>query len=443
MSELENYQEYGLLIYDMMLNDEIKRSESYQMFIKYSTGLIPPKKSRGKGSQGKKTADVFQETVDVSKESEPEPAKKKTEYKSDMSEDSQLNPNEQDKKNEDDDGDNKGEDDDHISDIQKYDETESDEEDIYKEINLEDDAERKTAEEDNGDEEPTINVAVTLKEILGIPTTNSRQSVSFGFINQFFTHSFDVSLTGTVKDTAEKHVVDLSKQHIVKQAPESSKTQIPIIDLNQEPIKIMSEIHKIKKEQAEKQKLPKYTIKSTNKAALKEYDQKSALYQTMHGNKMFNRNTANHALYHALMKALIADEEAMDKGVDASVKHQKRQHDDDDDDEDPSAGPNQGKMTKRRRTKESNSSNKPSTTKETSKGKAPTKSSKTSKSITEKEPVEEPIAEVVMDNLESTANEDVVNVVHQSQDDVEPKTMRLSKDTWFKQPPRPPTPNPE
>ncbi|GJZ69863.1 hypothetical protein Tco_0633413 [Tanacetum coccineum] len=52
----------------------IKDDESYQMFIKYSTGQIPPKMSRGKGSQGKKSVDVSQETVDVSEESEPEPA---------------------------------------------------------------------------------------------------------------------------------------------------------------------------------------------------------------------------------------------------------------------------------------------------------------------------------------------------------------------------------
>ncbi|GJR55985.1 hypothetical protein Tco_1406506 [Tanacetum coccineum] len=37
------------------------------MFIKYSTSQIPPKKSRGKGSQGNKTVDDSQETVDVSK----------------------------------------------------------------------------------------------------------------------------------------------------------------------------------------------------------------------------------------------------------------------------------------------------------------------------------------------------------------------------------------
>ncbi|GJU75036.1 hypothetical protein Tco_1266441, partial [Tanacetum coccineum] len=47
----EDFQEYGRDIPDTMLTDEIKQSEA---FIGYSTGLIPPKKSRGKGSQGKK-----------------------------------------------------------------------------------------------------------------------------------------------------------------------------------------------------------------------------------------------------------------------------------------------------------------------------------------------------------------------------------------------------
>ncbi|GJT32037.1 hypothetical protein Tco_0922456 [Tanacetum coccineum] len=148
--------------------------------------------------------------------------------------------------------------------------------------------------------------------------------------------------------------------------------------------------------------MPKFTIKSTDKAALKEFDQKSALYQTMHANKSFNRNPANQRLYHALIEALIEDENAMDKGVANTIKDHKRKHDDD---EDPPARPNQGKKTKRRRTKESESSKKPSTTKETPKGKAPSKGSKTGKSASAKELVEEPTAEVVMDD----ANEDVIH----------------------------------
>ncbi|GKG42560.1 hypothetical protein Tco_0476858, partial [Tanacetum coccineum] len=75
--------EYGLPIPDVMLTNAIKRSKSYQMFIKYSTNQIHPKKSRGKGSKGKKTTDESQEIVNASEESEPEPepAKKKTSSK--------------------------------------------------------------------------------------------------------------------------------------------------------------------------------------------------------------------------------------------------------------------------------------------------------------------------------------------------------------------------
>ncbi|GKB88445.1 hypothetical protein Tco_0960717, partial [Tanacetum coccineum] len=206
------------------------------------------------------------------------------------------------------------------------------------------------------------------------------------------------------------------------QIPELPKKQSPTVDLEQESEKTPSDILKIKKEQAEKKKMLKFTIKSTDKAALKEYDQKSAIYQTMHADKSFNRNPANHRLYHALMEELIEDEHAIDKGVAYTVQDHKRKHDDDedDDDEDPPAGPNQCKKIKRRRIKESNSSKKPSTTKETPKGKAPSKGFKIGKSASAKEPVKEPTAEVVMDD----AGEDVVRNDDQPQDASEPKTTK-------------------
>ncbi|GJV29698.1 retrovirus-related pol polyprotein from transposon TNT 1-94 [Tanacetum coccineum] len=47
----EDYQEYGLPIPNVILTDAIKHSESYQMFIKYSTNQIHPKKSRGKAKK--------------------------------------------------------------------------------------------------------------------------------------------------------------------------------------------------------------------------------------------------------------------------------------------------------------------------------------------------------------------------------------------------------
>ncbi|GKB29041.1 hypothetical protein Tco_0868442 [Tanacetum coccineum] len=161
----------------------------------------------------------------------------------------------------------------------------------------------------------------------------------------------------------------------------------------------------------------------------------------MHVNKSFNRNSANHRLYHALMEALIEDENAIDKGVADTDKDHKRKHDDDedDDDEDPPAGLNQGKKTKKRRTKEFESSKKSSSTKETPKGKALTKGTKTGKFASAKEPVEEPIAEVVIDD----AGDDVARDDNQPQDTSEPKTRKTLNPDWFKQPPRPPTPNPE
>nr|GEW63522.1 Gag-Pol polyprotein [Tanacetum cinerariifolium] len=112
----------------------------------------------------------------------------------------------------------------------------------------------------------------------------------------------------------------------------------PTVDLEQGSKKSALEILQINMEQAEKQQKPKFTIKSTDKEALEEYDLKGSLYQSMHTNKSFNRNTSNYRFYHALMEPLIEDENAIDKGVANTIKDHKRK---DDDDKDPPARPNQ------------------------------------------------------------------------------------------------------
>ncbi|GJX36503.1 hypothetical protein Tco_0248060 [Tanacetum coccineum] len=195
----------------------------------------------------------------------------------------------------------------------------------------------------------------------------------------------------------QKHTAYLIHKYSLQHLPELATKPTPTTE--QESEKGPSEILKIKKEQAESQKNPQFTIKSTEKAALEEYD----------------------------LKTVIEDENAMDKGVTDTVKDHKRKHDDDeyDDDEDPPAGLNQGKKTKRRRTKESESSKKLSTTKETPKGKTLTKSSKTGKSAPAKEPVEEPITKVIMDD----GSHDVARDDH----------LPTLNPEWFKQPPWPPT----
>ncbi|GJT94363.1 retrovirus-related pol polyprotein from transposon TNT 1-94 [Tanacetum coccineum] len=227
----------------------------------------------------------------------------------------------------------------------------------------------------------------------------------------------DVSVLKTIDHSTK--ALAILKSQVPSVFSESSKKQTPTVDLEQGSEKSSLEILHFKREQAEKQQKPKFTIKSTNKEALEEYDLKSALYQSMHANKSFNRNPANHRLYHALMEALIEDENAMDKGVADTIQDHMRNHDDDedDDDKDPLAGPNQ----------------------ENPKGKTLTKGSKTGKSASAKEPVEEPITEVVMDD----AGDDVARNDNQTQDTSEPKTRKTLNPDWFKKPPRPPTPDPK
>ncbi|GJS26758.1 hypothetical protein Tco_0487378 [Tanacetum coccineum] len=144
----------------------------------------------------------------------------------------------------------------------------------------------------------------------------------------------------------ERHTADLIEKYSVLPGPESIQ--------NQESEKSPKEIIRIKKEQGEEKQDSTYSIRSSDKVDLEEFDLKSALFKHMNKNKTANRNPANYHLYHALMEALIADEDAMDKEVTVKVKDHKRKHDsdddeDDDDDEGPSAGSNQGKSTKRRR----------------------------------------------------------------------------------------------
>nr|GEU75395.1 hypothetical protein [Tanacetum cinerariifolium] len=499
----EDYQDYGLLIPDMMLNDAIKQSESYQMFIKYSTESKPKPAKKKTGSRSTRDV-VIHDTPSAPKS---KPAASKLKLKGILS----LNPKEQEaadnmqalkecKKTSRRQPSTKGQDTD-----DEDAKTESDEDEIYKyKIYMRKDvdvemAKAKTIEHENKEKdamtdaskpdvekiieehgdvefaENAIGSNYRVKESTKFPLPSSSLSVSSRFGTQFLNSSFDISLTGVLKDFVEantanlppipeiltetlvpiailpphvtptilivqqtttpiptplittksptiniivsksnalttirlrvaklkKDVSELKKINLSAEARATFKSQVPNVvdeylgsklgDALQKTTKTRCRLNpktlceansRINREQAEKQKMPKYTIKSTDKATLKEYDQKSALYQTMHENKSVNRNPANHALYHVIMKALMEDENDMDKGVSDTVKDHKRKHDDDDDDdddEDPLVRPNQGK--------------------------APSKGSKTSNSVSVMELVKEPIAEVVMDDAVNNAED--------------------------------------
>ncbi|GJR28547.1 hypothetical protein Tco_1104779 [Tanacetum coccineum] len=262
---------------------------------------------------------------------------------------------------------------------------------------------------------PTITTAIPKSDALSVVQLRVAKLEKDMFELKNVDHSAATILGDALQKALQKHSEDLIQKHSVKPAPKSSKIKTPTVNIEKGSEKSASEILKIKREQAEKQKTPMFTIKSTDKEALKE-------------------------LYHTLMEALIEDENAMDKGVADTVKDHKRKHDDDedDDDKDPPAGPNHSKKTNRR-TKDSKSSKNPSTTKETPKGKDPSKGSKTDKPASAKEPVKEPTVEVIMDD----AGEYVVHDDDQPQDTSEPKTAKTLSPEWLTQPLRPPTPDPE
>ncbi|GKB24646.1 hypothetical protein Tco_0864047 [Tanacetum coccineum] len=172
--------------------------------------------------------------------------------------------------------------------------------------------------------------------------------------------------------------------------------------------------------------------------SLSEYELKMILFEKIDNSCSYLTHDKHQALFDALLNSMSLDDAIARGQADLEKVLRKRDHDD----EDPSAGPNQDKMTKRRRTKEFEPSKKSSTTKESSKGKSPVKTSKSGKSVTVEELVEEPVFEMASDDIEQTID-DVVNDVDQPPNDTTQTKDKVPKYDWFKQPPRPPTPNPE
>ncbi|GKE36363.1 hypothetical protein Tco_1459768 [Tanacetum coccineum] len=118
------------------------------------------------------------------------------------------------------------------------------------------------------------------------------------------------------------------------------------------------------------------------------------------------------------MLSIIQDEDELDRMFLEQPNQRKRRHKDKD--KDPYAGSNQGKR-KRSSGKDSEPSKTPSASKKTYTSKDTSK-------------------EVLMDSEDNATNAYVVNDADQSQDDSKPQTEKFP---WFKQPPRPPTPDPE
>nr|GEV14050.1 retrovirus-related Pol polyprotein from transposon TNT 1-94 [Tanacetum cinerariifolium] len=251
-----------------------------------------------------------------------------------------------------------------------------------------------------------------------LPPSSLSLFVSSGFGDQFLKLSFDSSLFSTVKDSADADttnlppIPELVTETLVLTTVSSPQVTPIISTMQQTPTPIPTPPITTDALTVTTVVPESNTLTAVELRVAKLEKDVSQLKTIDHSSEAL---IVLQSYVPTLFDTLIEDENAMDKGVADTGKDHKRKHDDEDNDnEDPPAGSNQGKKNKRRRTKESESSKKPSSNKETPKGKTPTKGSKTGKSASAKEPGEEPIVEVVMDDAD-----------------------------WFKQPPRPPTPDPE
>nr|GEZ48097.1 hypothetical protein [Tanacetum cinerariifolium] len=428
---VQEFKEYGLAIPDVMLNDAIKQSESYQIFIKYFTAadIMQALKESNKTSkrqpgtrgsiEGTNTIQgvpdestvVFASSDEGTSTKPGVPDKKKvitkekvilewgSKQESEYLEEGQLDNEEKDDKE----GDANNEGDDHISDTQdtndEDDELESDEDEIYKykiRVRKDEDVEMTNSEVEDyekGDAEISDDTTdaeisslfrikiqskvlyIQSSSVLIVPVSvNSKPSVLIPVQETSSTApvtTLPLPFVSTTPHVPQQTITPILTPPIIIDAPIITSA-IPESDalsaVHLRVKKLKKDVFELKKIDHSAKSLASLKLQvpmSIDKATLKEYDQKIALYQTMHENKSFKRNNANHRLYHALMEALIEEENAMDKRVANTVKDHKQKNDDDDDNEDPPAGPNQGKKTKRRRTKESESSKKPSFTKET------------------------------------------------------------------------------
>ncbi|GJS52284.1 hypothetical protein Tco_0625646 [Tanacetum coccineum] len=482
---------YELGYKDTMLTYEIKNSKAYQRFIALSTGLIPPNKGRGKGSKGKRAIvvtprkkrsitveaniipdleealiSIAKVVIEIDSGSEDDSAQSDDKHVNEGEFEWLSNDDEEKVKDDDEDDmdeDDMDEDDDDMSiDIEETDDderTDSDnddqvmhdaekndaeraeeERDADKEVTRDEQAIDDQAEDDQvGDlikqEIPTVPSALLLNVLVFVipeqptpptptplatslptpPITSEAPPITTTVIDPLpaviqrsddLERKFDawtkVDHSKAIEASLQDNVINKAKNQLPKAVKE-------LVESRTESM--------IKLEHASKQKWPKHSTTPFDQTSENEYKQKDILFQMIMASKSYEKHSAHKALYDALIQSLFVDEDDMDRGIVEPPTQTKSQHDDQD--KDPSTESNQGKTTKRRRTKESEPSMKSSTSKETSKGNTSPRASKTDKPVNAKETVAEPTEEAAL------------------------KTNNALKNDWFKQPPRPPTPDSE
>nr|GEY94444.1 hypothetical protein [Tanacetum cinerariifolium] len=384
----EDYQEYRLLIPETMLTEAIKQFKSYQMFIKYITHQIPPKKSIGKWSQRKKTTDTHVADVDVSEESDPKSPKRKTTSRRVVKKKVIITAN---------------------------DKIIPDDPDIVLELGKS--ISKTKAKKEEAARQVHATHAKSVTKYVPEPIRRRKSGkVTFDPPKRLKGIRSLTPEEQEATDTlqAQKESRNTSKrQHGTRGSNEGTST-IPGV-LEDSTVISATSSEGTEDQLNDKGKDDRHGhvddegndhVSDTqddddDEDAETEFDLRVAkLEKDVSALKKIDLS----------VKALVALKIQVPSVVDNYLGFKVGDHEnDEDDDEDPPARPNYGKKTKRRRTKKLESSKKPSTTKEIPKGKASSKGSKT-----------DPTAEVVMDDV----GEDVVRDDDQPEDTSEPKLAK-------------------
>ncbi|GJT61611.1 hypothetical protein Tco_1005144 [Tanacetum coccineum] len=272
-------------------------------------------------------------------------------------------------------------------------------------------------------------ISVTQNEKLELPLSTSSLSLSSDYCNQFLNLSSDVSLVGSVKETADTEINSLldTTQTPLPKPPTTTEAQATVISVPDPSPTILERLlelenkvealSKVDHYQATKESVQANVINKSSllnplplllnllleQLSLSKYELKKIFFDNMDKIRSYMTHDKNQELFDDLLNSVYLDE-AIASGEANPDKILRKRHRDD-----PPAGKTQSKP------------------------------SSTGKFVNADEIVEEPVHEATMD-VEQPILDDVVNDADKPHDDADPKK---DKSTWFKQPPRPETPDPE
>nr|GEY41536.1 putative reverse transcriptase domain-containing protein [Tanacetum cinerariifolium] len=124
----------------------------------------------------------------------------------------------------------------------------------------------------------------------------------------------NVRLTDVEPDDEEKDVKELKDVDNSKKVISTIKFEVPNAVKEYLGSSLDNALHK---------QVPKETITSSDTTVLKEFDQKTTLFETMTKSKSFNESPKQRALNRALMESILKEEDDMDQGVAKKLKKMK------------------------------------------------------------------------------------------------------------------------